>query len=115
MNRRTATCEGLQFITGLKYAFLICAPLAYPLLPSVSASIWKCPVDACRTSTLTKKVLDVCGIFMHSLDKEMVTEKSLAVSGAPCDHHPFGMTVFELSGTMPGLQSISIPSGDQNE
>lgn len=52
---------------------------------------------------------------MHSLDKEMVTEKSLAVSGAPCDHHPFGMTVFELSGTMPGLQSISIPSGDQNE
>jgi hypothetical protein len=52
---------------------------------------------------------------MHSLDKEMVMEKPLAVSEAPCDHHPFGMTVFELSCTMPGLQSIPIPSGDQNE
>jgi hypothetical protein len=52
---------------------------------------------------------------MHSLDKEMVMEKSLAVSAARRDRHPFGKTVIELSCTMPGLQSIPIPSGDQNE
>jgi len=49
---------------------------------------------------------------MHSLEKEMVMEKSLAVSAAACDHHPFGMAVFELFCTMPGLLSIPVPSGD---
>ena len=51
------------------------------LLPSVSASIRKCPVDAHRASVLTKRVLDACGIG-QSLEKEV------ASSVVHTDHGP---------------------------
>ena len=52
--------------------------------------------DACRASVLTKKVLDVCGILGHSLEKEVGNgTHAREIPPRSVNNHSFGLTDFE--------------------